>query len=122
MKKPIRKNTLHKLWAWLSLCINIMVSSTVQAIYSDEIQMFFEGILIAILCFAFGLFKIYRDVKVVNDFSSTSVYITYICMSLLSLIVVSDLCLKVSFLSVVYIIPAVFLECIISYVISKKRY
>ena len=118
MKKPVKKQTLHKLWAWGSLALNIVILSIIVAIHSDKIYMAFGGIVFGILCFLMGLNKISGDITLKDD-SNASVWITYIGTFALSCILLSfD---EVPSLAIWIMIPMLLLEVIIAILISCKR-
>lgn len=118
MKKPVKKQTLHKLWAWGSLALNIVILSIIVAILSDKIYMALGGIVFGILCFLMGLNKISGDITLKDD-SNASVWITYIGTFALSCILLSfD---EVPSLAIWIMIPMLLLEVIIAILISCKR-
>ena len=119
-KNPITRNAMHKLWAWGLLEINIINSSIVYAIHTGQLQMLLKGGIIAIICLLYGLNKFGRDV-VVNDFSSASVWITYVCTLSLSLILIHSVYSVTSTTAMLYMTCVVLLEGIPAFLISRKK-
>ena len=121
MKRPVPKNAIHKLWAWISLCINILVSSIMYSLFTSAISMLIVGISFVVVFLMFGLNKVNRDVAV-NDLSISSVFVSYIGALILSVILVYVTCLHTSFLSLVCLLPILLFECIIAIIISRSNY
>ena len=120
MKKPIGKNAMLKLWAWLSLCINIIALSVVYAAYTKTTYTLMSAIAVAVIFLLFGINKIDRDISL-KDLSISSVTVSYISIFLLSAIFVYLTYLHTSFLSIAYMLPIVLFECVIAIFIYKKR-
>lgn len=119
-KNPINKNAMHKLWAWSLLAINILNSSIVYAVHTDQVIMVLRGGVIATICLFFGLNKIDRDI-VIKDLSDVSVWISYICTLSISLIIIYFMYDVTSTNAMIYMISVVLLECILAFFISCKR-
>ena len=79
------KYAVHKLWAWCSLSINIIVSAIIYSSHTRTNDALITGIIMSVICLTFGVIKIRRDAAV-NELSVASTVISYVCSLLISII------------------------------------
>ena len=119
MKKPLKKQMKHKLWAWTSLTINILIASIVYAGQNDSMKILLLGIALAVLSLMQGLTLVWRDKD--KGSGTAVVVLDYICVLVLSLLLMYKLCDEVSLLTFWCMAPALLLEGIVVFFVARKR-
>ena len=107
MKKPLKKHTQHQLWAWVSLTINISIATIAYA-GQAEMKILLFGIALAFLSLLQGLMIVWRD----RDKGST-VVLDYICVLVLSLLLMYKVCDEGALLAFWCMAPALLLEGVV---------
>ena len=124
MNKKHKHRILLKTLGWVFFGVNGFLELLMLSIASHNFKFLF-GAIIALLLFVFqGWMNIYLD-KQAKDFSMTPLVTEYICLFILSCILVYTMYEWISFLAAIVILCAMVVECIVVFIIIyyyRKRY
>lgn len=108
-----RKNALiHKIHAWISMAINFLVFSILYCIEENDFSKLAGIIVVFLLLLLFGVSRILYDMHI-NDISKSSLVFTYVCILLLSCMMIYALYENASLFFVLIALSLVIAEILI---------
>lgn len=119
MKKPLKRQTKHRLWAWICLSVNIAVASMVYACYTGPQKVLLFGLLLALVSVAQGVSLAWRDQG--KKPSGVAVVIDYLGVLVLSLFGVYEVIEKTMLTVFWWFLPVFLLEIVGVYLIARKK-
>jgi len=120
MKRQVKNRARLKFWAWISQGINLTIASVIFALFNFSVTYAIIGIILAFLSISTAHTK--KKLAILNDdLSLFSIIIDYLFCFGTSIVLAVFTYIKTSWISLVVMIPVLFIEIIITYVLKKRN-
>ncbi len=120
MKKQVKNRARLKFWAWVSQGINLIAASVLFALFDNSVTYAIIGIVLAVLSISTAHTK--KKLAILNDdLSSFSIIIDYLFCFGTSIALAVLTYITTSWISLVVMIPVLFVEIIIACVLKRRN-
>ena len=120
MKSQVKNRARLKFWAWISQSINLTIASVIFALFIGNVTCAIIGIVLAFLNISTAHTK--KKMAILNDdLSSFSIIVDYLFCFGTSIVLAVFTYIKTSWISLVVMIPVLFIEIIITYVLRRRN-
>lgn len=110
---------IHKIHSWVSLLLNILITSVFYVLDEGNPSKLIGTVIVLVLILLYSIIRISLDMQI-NDISRKSIVFNYICILLLSSLMIYSIYEKVSVVSMLIVLLLVVVEILVAIFLSYR--